>query len=203
MVDTAQAHGFDCWALEQVLQCSFINKYLDMLLCLERVPQKLAAWAEGCECHQPFVEHLSEYMQRKLVKSHYGAGLCTCPMRGKRAPELANGKEFSLLQVLWRECLAEFMAMPSYASSPLLEESMGDLVSDFERGRSPIEAILRLKLDFWQRLPWVMCGMASSDPAEAQMCAQQARASFDLCPQHQAHHRLTWEVLDPPGQVAV
>ena len=78
---------------------------------------------------------------------------------------------------------------------------MGDLVSDFERGRSHIEAILRLKLDFWQRLPWAMCGMASSDPAEAQMCAQQARASFDLCPQQQAHHRLTWEVLDPQGKL--
>jgi hypothetical protein len=65
---------------------------LDILVCLERVPHKLAAWAEGCECHQPFAEHLSAYMQRKRFKCHYGAGLCTCPMRGKRAPELANGK---------------------------------------------------------------------------------------------------------------
>ena len=28
VVDTAQAHGFECWALEQVLQCSFFQQVL-------------------------------------------------------------------------------------------------------------------------------------------------------------------------------
>jgi hypothetical protein len=56
-----------------------------------------------------------------------------------------------------------------------------------------------LKMDSWSRLPWLLCGLASTKTQTQIDIAQRAIAQFDKDPRRSCHHRLTWAFLHPGG----
>eukprot|EP00974_Lingulodinium_polyedra_P091242 8847906-Lingulodinium_polyedra.AAC.1 len=58
-------------------------------------------------------------------------------------------------------------------------------------------ALLKLKLDHWKKLPWLLCGLAHSDESVGRRVGQQALEQFSRDPRAECHHRLTWDLLRP------
>ena len=85
------AGTFNSELLRETLRERFFLCYMHMVIKLDKAPEKLASWCEGCSCHYSLF-HGKEYPERaKLMRIHFGGATTVCPMAGKRAPELATG----------------------------------------------------------------------------------------------------------------
>lgn len=89
---------------------AFFNRYLVFALGVDDIAEtKLASWGEGCICHEAFYvgnrgvhDFSSQYRRNKLLTHHFGKGISVCPMAGKKAPEMAAGRLYEVLAILWR-----------------------------------------------------------------------------------------------------
>ena len=61
-------------------------------------------------------------------------------------------------------------------------------------------ALLKLKLDHWKKLPWLLCGLAHSDESVGRRIGQEALEQFSRDPRAECHHRLTWQLLQPGSE---
>eukprot|EP00959_Pyramimonas_sp_CCMP1952_P434421 9096549-Pyramimonas_sp.AAC.1 len=71
----------------------------------------LMHWSEGCPCHSR-KEAFANW--QKLI----GASASTCPMAGRRAPNLAAGELMAVLNELWDTCIAQFLMRECRALPP-------------------------------------------------------------------------------------
>jgi len=71
------------------------------------------------------------------------------------------------------------------------------VLGDFHRGRNYILVVLQQKLAYWQLLPWVLAGMASTSEEDARQKARAALEQFCKDPCQSCHHPVTWEYLEP------
>ena len=176
---------------------------MDMLM-LETVPESLAVWCEGCVCHDRFVRHGDDQPMRQrhsvgkaeAIHAHYGPHRHTCPMAGKRAPELAAGALLQYFTALWSNKVAALLSVNGDATALTPAEST-QILEDLDAGRANMHLQLQSKLDFWSRLPWLLAGLAHTDEGKARLCASNALSSFDLDARESAHHRITWALLRP------
>lgn len=79
----------------------------------------------------------------------------------------------------------------------LTSENIAILAKDFAIGKSQTVLLLKMKLDFWQRLPWLLCGLSHHDEAVAQRVARDALRAMMDAPDPALHHRATIKFL--PG----
>eukprot|EP00971_Amphidinium_carterae_P281767 5593562-Amphidinium_carterae.1 len=89
------------------------------LLALQGVLQGFAAWAEGCPCH---------------VRSHTSAQLemaASCPMRGKRARELASGALETVLNETAQMHLGTLLADQTQQEASYAPKVLEAIASDF------------------------------------------------------------------------
>ena len=78
------------------------------------------------------------------------------------------------------------------------------LLSEYEQATSVVEAMVRLKFNFWQQLPWKICGISHWDQQVSRACARQCTEQYDRAgPEIAAdvHHRLSCFFLDPRGPI--
>ena len=61
----------------------------------------------------------------------------------------------------------------------LTQDEWTELILEFRRGRSHISYIITVKLQHWQSLPWLLCGIAHVDVDTARSCASRALAAYD------------------------
>lgn len=101
---------FDPVLLTDTLRDPMFSASVVMILSINRIPQDLASWGEGCTCHGLVCQRLTVWRQQKMFQNHYGQGVhsnTTCPMRGKRAPELAAGEvESQAYEQVWKAAFA-------------------------------------------------------------------------------------------------
>ena len=137
---------------------------------------------------------MTGYMRGKLIKTHF-AGVPVCPMAGKRAPELAAGCVSAVFDAIARQSLIEVLTDAAFPLSPALQ---AEVISDFQAARDHMRVVLLSKLDHWQRLHWVLCGLAHADEATARRIAQDIMRIMEDRPQEILHHRLTGKFLSNP-----
>eukprot|EP00969_Alexandrium_andersonii_P077401 3412977-Alexandrium_andersonii.AAC.1 len=89
-------------------------------------------------------------------------GHARCPMRGKRAPDLATGEVWRFLETAWNSAFADLTVE---CVSVLSAMQWAALVQDYNRGKAHCTYVLTLKLQPWSLLPWLLCGL--SHPREA------------------------------------
>ena len=65
------------------------------------------------------------------------------------------------------------------------------LAHDFDVAKGLVIAGLRQKLDYWNRVPWVLCGTAHWDPVIQSKCAEAAVAAIEQDHTAALHSRLT------------
>ena len=64
-------------------------------------------------------------------------------------------------------------------------------MEDFGKGRAAMMTYIRLKTDYLQRLPWMLCALAHLDESVARRFGEKCRAAWLRDPRPQAHHRVT------------
>jgi hypothetical protein len=194
--------------------------YSRMIRALHRCTGDLEGWAEGCPCHyflQPFRggvggrERIVPAAARRLDGERRALGfergqfagtdgsMFACPMRGKRAVELARGVVTDLI--------AEFVQS---ATTSLLAElppslSAGDassVLSDFQLGKAHMTEQIILKMRHWTLLPWTLPALGDWDEPRARQSALRVRTMFDqIGHQQELHHRISWHWLRPGSEV--
>ena len=190
----AGASAFDPQALTRCLQCPKFASYVCLVNKLEQVPERLASWAEDCYCHERVCERLSQHKRHEVLKAHYET-ICVCPMAGKRAPELAAGHIQNVFRDICEKSLTELLFD---SPLPLGPENQQHIVSELQRAQNHVQLLLFTKLQHWQRMPWLACGLAHHDEATARRVAQQILACFEECSDAELHHRVTQQFLTAP-----
>ena len=188
----------DAAAITQAFQSSFFATYVHMALFIEEIPVRLARWGESCVCHGDLYQWLSPYYVAIVYKAHYGDAWETCPMAGKMSPELATGRLEEVAEQVWADSEDSVHRAPKYPrAAPLTESEKDEIIRAHWKAKSHVLALLQMKLGHWQKLPWILIGMAAVDEDKARESARRALRMFDIDPRQEAHHRITWKWLRP------
>ena len=121
------------------------------LVVLEHIAEFLRHchhWAEWCPCHEDLVEQLDQV----VIKLRQELLRCwsSCPLRGCRAPCLAAGEFFSLLNRISEVLAAELsLGLPT----DITEAQKLDLISEFNLARNHLIFYFTLKLSHWTSPP--------------------------------------------------
>ena len=135
---------------------------------------QFSRWSAGCGCHGDHATKFSDaskkdghYQQRpfltQLIGAHYGPERKSCPMAGRRAPELANGLvQSEVVAKIFAEGLHNILSQMDCRRT----DDLAELVSSFQIAKAELIGMLSMKLDFWRRWPWVLAGVAASAPRD-------------------------------------
>lgn len=199
--DAGSLPNFDPKDLTALLVDPVFFKYLDMCLLLDGIPEDIARWSGGCSCHEALTAELSPHLVAKVMTLHYGVP--SCPLAGKRAPELAASRVTDVVDELVRAREADLLLLRVTPGAPAPTPADWSIViSDFARGRAYLSTVLQMKLQFWTSLPWLLCGLAHTDESAARRCACSALEAFQQDPRKEAHHRITWQWLQPGSMLS-
>lgn len=156
--------------LDQALSSPLFWSYRAMASHIAGALQHLMHWCEGCRCHSKDLDMGTPgAFQAKF-------GLPSCPLKARRAPEVALGS----LEAVLEASLDQSMACLSHdIGNQCSLEDRRVIIDDFETGRQHLAFILRLKLSSWQRLPLAMVGMAHHEPELAKAQMQRCLDMFD------------------------
>ncbi len=153
--------------------------YVDMVLAIYNLVEGLASWLEGCSCHEHFRRLHSRRRANTLLAQELGVdrALCDCPMKGKRAPELAVGRVRTVFDS-FRDAVRNDLTV-CMVEAALTASQQHQIMSDLESGLAYLQLGLDVKFDCWARLPWKLAGLAHHIPEIARQVAAECLAVFD------------------------
>ena len=120
-------------------------------------------WCERCSCHGGLpVELVAE--GNIDISSETSFALGSCPMRCRRAPDLAHG---DLQRLIATEC--ESSAADLFVKLPrtLSAVDRRELLQEFDMARAHLTFYVTAKLSHWSEFPWHVVGIASLDRTRA------------------------------------
>ena len=175
-----------------VVRSNLFWSYSTMLTKLFGVLHDLMSWSESCACHEVHTPS-EDRTEMEAAVAKLGED---CPMRGRRAVDMAQGR--------WRDalaCLRESTLSDLRGDAALFvrREDSDIVVEDFLKGAAELEAVLEMKLNFWQALPWLLCGLGDHDLGASRACAIRCMQMYDDVPIEAAHHRVTNKFLAAKG----
>ena len=133
--------------------------FLEVVQQLAHVLRALFHWCESCSCHG----HLES------PDEDWSACRKSCPMKGRRAPELASGGFHTHLTSLM-DVSASSLACS--LTNQVTEQEKTELLSAFHAGRSHIVFVVNMKTTAWKQLPLQLCALAHMVEDEAVACAK-------------------------------
>lgn len=176
-IDGKDADGDAGAAFDSALASPLFCSYLFMVNGIHSVLSKLEFWLEDCACHEHLFQNMSSKRQRKKRQALFGGGrFVDCPMRGKRASELAAGKLEETLSELSMTALNVFSCELDWRIS---QEDRVVVFTDFEYAKAHLHFVLAAKFAFWQKIPWRLCGISHHWPSVARQIAGDCLAEFD------------------------
>ncbi len=190
--------------------------YGHMLVELHAIGNIPSAWGSGCACHEwvcaSSTSHPENVVSTQILLSareaaglgrtgHDGVGF-DCPLKGKRAPEIASGKLLHLVAEHSERGRAEVLMNCSQLSAEQREK----IVNDFSLGVDYIQLTLELKTGhWWQALPWMLAALGLPQfqgPGASQEILRKAMDEFGKVPCEPVHHdALTWKIFQPRSQI--
>ena len=195
--------------LTRTIQSDAWWAYAAMIDLLHSCVGRLTKWCESCPCHdwlRVCDRVRRDHWPRSIVQLEqcrdtlgYGSGngdgaKFQCPMRGKRAPELARGAVLDIVRQIAQESRVALLE----TVGALQESDLDNILQDYDVGRCCLEEIAKVKFGFWNHLPWVLASLADSCEEGARGQAINILQQFSSMPQHEAlHHRITWFWLGP------
>ncbi len=205
---------------DDAFDCDLITKTVEdhgwwamggMLLQLHSIGNLASAWGSRCPCHEWITDGKSELScppinvamtkalgnAREVLQLDRGTdGIAfDCPLKGKRAPELAAGRLLPRVN----EGIDQAMGEVFQICSAVPNESREKIINDFILGCDFIRMTLDIKVGHWMTLPWLFAGLCL--PHEGTFhkdLAQKVVEEFDKLPAEPIHHHpLTWKILGP------
>ena len=165
--------NFDRKLCTATLRSPLFHTYAWMLATLDGIPEAFVSWASGCRCHDGWCTGRHREQRTAIYRAHYGHGATTCPMAGRRAPELASGSVSQLLRALASSSILPASHEKAYFLTP---EENAILHKDLSAGLDHICWALESKLRFWRQCPWMLCSLGHHDPSKVQENARQIQA---------------------------
>ena len=158
----AEGHDPSVFSTESVdfyIQASYWWAYLRMVALLANTLDHAEHWAESCPCH---ASHPPGFQ---------------CPLRSRRAPELAVS---ALLRLMERDldCATQELRIMATEADLTGEEQMS-LHRDFLQGKKHLLFVFGLKLAAFQTLPWTLAGVAHYSESVAREHAEKVLRIFD------------------------
>ena len=125
------------------------------------------AWAESCRCHW-------RVLQWDGLAPKLRAQFESCPMRGRRCPEIAAGDLFDVLASMFDvSATAILLELPATLS----QAQRAKLLRDFELGRSHFSFSATLKLSAMMEPPRLIFAIAHHEQAKAKAALKQCMRS--------------------------
>ena len=156
--------------LTRALFSNMFNVYVSMVLSLFNIVENLASWFEGCQCHEQQLQQHGNKIKRASKKETSESGpYAFCPMKGKRAPELAAGALGETFETLLSSRKASLLRKMS--EQQLSQENEALVLQDFDAGKNYIQLGLQVKLDFWTKFPWRLAALGHRDTDVARAAA--------------------------------
>eukprot|EP00438_Fugacium_kawagutii_P008672 Skav218415 [mRNA] locus=scaffold4660:8100:9778:- [translate_table: standard] len=142
---------------DSAIRSNFFWAYLKFVLLIHGVINDLGLWSEGCPCH--------------------GHKDSSCPLKGRRAPELAAGFFWTFLHQTFCTASSVFSAIAAGLGERSQEWEW--LSTDYNMACDIAIAELQVKTVHWGQLPWLLCGLGMPDCEVARSCARKAIAAYE------------------------
>lgn len=152
-------------------------------------------WAEGCCCHRDDGRPQSRAMRVRRFQRTYGVELNGCPMRTRRAPEMASGSMPRLLADLFQHGSQLLLLSPEIAA--LDAEHRARVLREFGRARQHLRMTFAVKFSHWRQLPWICLGIAHPDRGVAEACGERALGLFATASPEVRAHPIVALLCDP------
>ena len=146
--------------VDKLVCSSWFESYLVMLAQFSHLVLNLMCWVEGCPCHWRMLTSAASHM----LSTHHRRLLERCPMRTRRAPELAAGDFTQELSTFSSQAGSELLCR---FPPDLQEAGRTKVLQDFELGRSFLTTVLMLKTSHFRCLPWSAAALACHDLEKA------------------------------------
>jgi hypothetical protein len=146
-------------------------QYVRMLSLIGDMFQHMNHWFESCPCHGGLNlgARNSSGPRAEWHKRFRGYSVPdACPLKGRRAPELAAGSFDVLINEVSSMASASVMIL---ATGGLQADGRRKILSDFELLRVSSVQMLKFKLAPWRVLPRALAGVAHWDEVVARRCA--------------------------------
>ena len=121
--------------------------YVKMLYCINGHLEKISSWCEACACH--------------------GWESKSCPLKGRRCNELADGTFHHFIQSCDKQAREDFLS----CQAGLSPDQVALLQQEFHTATDLILTEARLKTAHWEVLPWKLCGLAADSEVAARAVA--------------------------------
>ena len=151
--------------LDRAIKSDWFWAYVAMISVLAETLIDIMGWAEACPCHHQASSSVLQWLPPKA-----------CPMKGRRAPELAAGEcQKFILSVLGNRGREVLMACAPWLSK---KSDQKRLVREFGYCRNHVAFVLTLKLRAWELLPLKISGLAHPCQATAKRVASELVAQL-------------------------
>ena len=131
--------------LDDAINSLFFWAYAHMMCIVATTIEHITNWVESCPCHGKSAYDSIRQAYRTL---HFPL---SCPLSGRRLPELAAGELWPIAAELWRH--AEGAVLAALNILGLSESDRAAIVLDFNRARQVLSFYLNLKLQSFRRRP--------------------------------------------------
>lgn len=158
--------GCSVQVVDEAINSEFWWASLCVLDFIAKLLMSLWSWSESCFCHE------SEDLEAApcAVRNRW----LRCPLRGKRAPCLANGDFFQRLNTVAGTAAAELLqSLPATLSA----QERATCLQEFERARAHLFFVFTLRFRHWQVAPWMVFGCAHHHIETAKMWVRRCLAS--------------------------
>ena len=176
-------------AMTQAISDASWWSYITMILRLARAIDLLEHWCEACPCHYRKFNEDVPLSGNAIFRTRY-----SCPMSGRRSPELATGAVQDLLKDVFSD--QQLYLMMSCAHLP--QQDRDKILMDFNRGQVKLEHFMLLKFSFWTALPHKLCALGHSSEALARQTLLDAQEFFNEHADSNQHHPLTLHFFRGP-----
>ena len=143
--------------VDDAVQSSLFWAFVDMCSTITSMLDDITSWTQGCACH-------GRQLMAQLKPLLHGHGPLSCPMRGRRAPEVAEGALSRFIDNLF---LFNDSQLALVHTAGLEEEERSRLMLDWSAMKVHMRMQFELKLSPWQRLPLSTLGLGHWDLSAA------------------------------------
>jgi hypothetical protein len=178
------------------IQSPLMWAYVRMLSHIVSIIDHMTHWHESCSCHSSYAGagNLTPEQHRAAFNKRLGTTGLGCPMKGRRAAELAAGDFDHFIDELLGITQGQVLF---HCREGLAPAELQTLLIDFESARQHLILQLRTKFSVWRRLPHVLCGVAHHVNDKARAVARFAVQQHQRLGADNNIHPMTYKFMSP------
>ena len=144
--------------VDEALSSPVFWAYLGIGSCIIDILDRITSWTQGCACH-------GSEVRAQLKPLLRGLGPLSCPMRGRRAPEIAEGALHRFIDGLFQFNDSQVMLVHV---AGLQQDLKTRLMLDWSAMKVHLRMQFDLKLSSWKQLPLSALALGHFDVSVAQ-----------------------------------